>query len=149
VINLILEYPMDETISADLLEKAAEMVLKTHHRDVDVSIVITDNNEIRRLNREFLGTDAPTDVLSFSMEEVDPETGRLYIGDVIISYEMVKSQAERAGHNVLCELQLMVVHGVLHLLGYDHGSDEEKQQMWAVQASLMKSLGCDESVLPD
>jgi probable rRNA maturation factor len=149
VVNLILEYPLDEAINVELLERVAEAVLKDHNRDVDVSVVITNNETIQRLNRDFLGTDAPTDVLSFLMEEVDPESGRLYIGDVIISYEMVKSQAERAGHDVVCELQLMVVHGILHLLGYDHGTDEEKQQMWAVQATLMRSLGCSDSILPD
>lgn len=112
--------------------------------DVDLGIVIADDEHLQRLNRDYRGIDAPTDVLSFPASEPDPETGALYLGDVILSAPRAAAQASSAGHSFEAEAQLLVVHGVLHLLGYDHGDEREKEKMWAAQSAILSSLG-----LPD
>jgi probable rRNA maturation factor len=96
---------------------------------------------MRALNRSYLGIDAPTDVLAFPASELDPETGRRYLGDVLLSLPRAERQAKDAGHGLEAELQLLVVHGVLHLLGYDHASPDEKARMWAAQAEVLGRLG--------
>ncbi len=108
--------------------------------EVDASIVIENDNKLKELNRNFLGIDAATDVLSFALDEKDPENGRLYLGDVIISFPRAKAQSELAGHSVMDELDLLAVHGVLHLLGYDHAEPPAKERMWNAQAQILGSI---------
>ena len=125
-----------------LLEHAAHETLEGQSiSDGDVTIVLSDDKQLHKLNREYLGFDAPTDVLSFPASESDPETGVRYLGDIIISVERARSQAEAAGHPLQAELQLLVVHGILHLLGYDHAEADEKNRMWAAQAKILERLG--------
>jgi len=107
----------------------------------DITVVLTDDTELHELNLQYLGVDAPTDVLSFPAAESDPETGTLYLGDILISIPRATQQAEAAGHRVEDEVQLLVVHGTLHLLGHDHAEAEEKTLMWQAQAEVMTSLG--------
>jgi len=131
------------SIPGELLEHAAHAALvhESESEDSDLSIVLTDNEHLQELNLNFLRIDAPTDVLSFPASETDPETGTRYIGDIIISVPRAQSQAEAAGHPLESEIQLLVVHGVLHLLGYDHAEPEEKSRMWQAQAEILDSLG--------
>jgi len=132
----------------ELLERAARAAL-THQKqspDVDLSIVLTDDARLRQLNRDYLGIDAATDVLSFPASEsdgseTDPETGSPYLGDILISIPRAKAQAKAAGHALELEVQLLVVHGVLHLLGHDHAKPKDKAKMWMAQAQILKSLG--------
>jgi probable rRNA maturation factor len=139
MINLELNFPFP----AHLLERAAKAALKHEAEalDSDLSIVLTDDARLQELNREYLGIDAPTDVLSFPASETDPETGARYIGDILISIPRAQSQAGAAGHPLESEVQLLVVHGVLHLLGHDHGEPEEKARMWEAQGEILESLG--------
>jgi len=109
--------------------------------DGDLSIVLTDDARLRQLNREYLGIDAPTDVLSFPASETDPESGGSYLGDILISVPRARQQAGAAGHPLASEVQLLVVHGVLHLLGHDHATSEERSRMWAAQSAILASLG--------
>jgi rRNA maturation RNase YbeY len=105
---------------ASLLEHAAKAALK-HQKAAprsNLSIVLTDNRRLRQLNRDYLGLDAATDVLSFPAAEQDPETGKSYLGDILISIHRAKNQAEHAGHTLNEELQLLVVHGFC-TIGYD------------------------------
>jgi probable rRNA maturation factor len=129
-------------VTPSLFEQTAQAVLD--HQGIpltpDLSIVITGNPEIQALNQEFLGIDAPTDVLSFPSDELDPDTGNRYLGDVIISYPQAEAQAQAGGHNVTAELQLLVVHGVLHLLGHDHADEDQQKEMWAAQAEILAQL---------
>jgi probable rRNA maturation factor len=126
-----------------LLERAARLTLDTESAsvDLDMTIVLTDDTQLHELNREYLGVDAPTDVLSFPADEEDPETGVPYLGDILISIPRAMQQAKAAGHPVEAELQLLVVHGTLHLLGHDHAEVEEKARMWKAQAEVMSGLG--------
>lgn len=110
-------------------------------REIEVTVVITDDTQVKELNRQFRETDSTTDVLSFSSDEIDLDTGKPYLGDIIISFPQALLQASRAGHPVESELQLLTVHGMLHLLGFDHASEEEKSEMWARQAMVLDKLG--------
>jgi probable rRNA maturation factor len=110
--------------------------------DVELAIVVGGDAQIQELNRRYRGVDAPTDVLSFAMlDDVSAVTSSpdtpLYLGDVIISYPRVREQAAEAKHSDREELELLVVHGVLHLLGYDHDSEERKAAMWARQDAIL------------
>jgi len=111
-------------------------------KDADLTLLLTGDDQIQELNHQFLGIDAPTDVLSFPAEEFDPDSGLLYLGDIILSYPRALNQAAESGHPVQDELQLLVVHGVLHLLGYDHAEPAGKAEMWALQADVLRQLGC-------
>jgi probable rRNA maturation factor len=80
-------------------------------------------------------------VLSFPAGEYDPETGSRYLGDILISTAYAARQAAQYGHSPEAETQLLVIHGVLHLLGYDHAEPEEKERMWAEQTAILQLLG--------
>jgi probable rRNA maturation factor len=108
---------------------------------VDLSIVLTDNARLHELNLNYLGIDSPTDVLSFPASETDPETGARYIGDILISVPRAQEQADGADHPLESEVQLLIVHGMLHLLGYDHAEPDEKARMWQAQSEILESLG--------
>ena len=130
-------------LESALLQRAARLTLDLESApvDADITIVLTDDAQLYELNKEFLGVDAPTDVLSFPASESDPETGTPYLGDILISIPRAKEQAQASGHSVEAEVQLLVVHGTLHLMGHDHAEAEEKARMWAAQAEVMSRLG--------
>jgi probable rRNA maturation factor len=116
--------------------------------DAKLTIAITDDDEIHALNCKHRGVDAPTDVLSFA----ETETGApfvaapgepAYLGDVVISFPRAEAQAKAGGHPVTSELTLLVVHGVLHLVGYDHAKAREKRKMWTAQATVLRELGVE------
>ena len=130
-------------VPSALVERAARLALK-HEREsleVNLSVVLTDSRKLRTLNRDYLGIDAPTDVLSFPASESDPQTGARYIGDILISVPYAAQGARKAGHPLEAELQLLVVHGVLHLLGHDHAKPREKARMWKAQREILTQLG--------
>ena len=128
-----------------LLQRAAREVMDYigGDMDVDITIILTDDAQIYELNKKYRGIDAPTDVLSFPSGDTDPDSNRLYLGDVVISYPRAQAQAEAGGHLIEAELQLLVVHGVLHLSGYDHVEEQGKSRMRAAQAEILVLLGCD------
>lgn len=127
----------------ELLERAAQAALvhEAQSLDSELSIVLTSEARLHELNLNYLGIDAPTDVLSFPASETDPETGAPYIGDILISIPRAQAQANDAGHPLESEVQLLVVHGVLHLLGHDHAEPDEKARMWKAQFEILANLG--------
>ena len=127
----------------ELIQRAVNAALdhQSESLDSELTVVLTDDSKIQELNRNYLGIVAPTDVLSFPASETDPETGARYIGDILISMPYAAKSAEKAGHPLESEVQLLVVHGVLHLLGYDHAEADEKARMWKEQAEILESLG--------
>jgi len=141
VINVEVNPTLQSNLAPNLLERAALAVLAHQSADGDLTIVLTNDSQLRELNRDYLGIDAPTDVLSFPASETDPETTRRYLGDILISVPRAADQAQGAGHALEAEAQLLVVHGTLHLLGYDHAEAEEKAQMWKAQAEVLERLG--------
>jgi probable rRNA maturation factor len=142
---------LEQTVADNLLEQAALEALRgpaapgfelpASQTPLDLTILQTDDEHVRALNHQYLGQDASTDVLSFPALETDPETGALYLGDIVISMPRATQQAREAGHSLESETQLLVVHGVLHLMGHDHAEPEEKHRMWAAQAAALNRLG--------
>ncbi len=132
-------------VDEEILRLSARALLDDQEiaEDEELSIVIDEDSKIHALNLEHLGIDKPTDVLSFPSKEIDPDSGKIYLGDVIISFDTAEKQASAMGHSVLEEIQLLVVHGCLHLLGHDHADEKGKGQMWEIQERVLKSIGVD------
>jgi probable rRNA maturation factor len=149
-------YPID----AARLIAAATHVIQQHDLDPNsaMTIVITNNAHITDLNREFRGVDSPTDVLSFPSDDLPDdlleemaafgESEAPYLGDLIIAYPYVQTQAERQGHDLSDSLTLMVVHGTLHLIGYDHETLANQAEMWDAQAQALTALGISPMIVP-
>jgi len=134
----------DLTIHPSLFEDGAQAALAyaSPSSEVSLTIVLTGDEQVRELNRQYRGIDETTDVLSFPADYTDPDTNLPYLGDVIISCPQAQAQVARGGHTLEEEMQLLVVHGVLHLLGYDHMGADEKERMWAIQSEILRSLDC-------
>lgn len=144
------------------LQELAEQVIKAVLDDAgcpfesDVNLLLTTNEEIHKMNREFRHIDRPTDVLSFPMidypspadfsfpEEAEdcfnPETGELMLGDIVISKEKVLSQAEEYGHSIKREYAFLIAHSVLHLIGYDHIEENDRIMMEEKQKQILTNL---------
>ncbi len=146
MINFTIDELYADKIDTSGVERAALSTLQHQNilEESDITIVFSGDEEIQALNRQYLGNDMPTDVLSFPGGEVDPDTGREYLGDIIISYPQASQQAQKGGHAAQLEIELLVVHGVLHLLGHDHADREEKQAMWSAQREIL--LKCNNSL---
>lgn len=113
-----------------------------------VSVRIAGDALVRRLNREYRGEDAPTDVLSFALAEnphdfVLPPGNLLQLGEIVLSLPAARRQAREAGRPLLIEVTHLLIHGVLHLLGYDHESEEDEKRMRAREEGLLSALGND------
>ena len=139
-----------------LIQRAISAALREEKvpDDCEVSVLLTDNEGIHELNRDYRGVDRSTDVLSFPANELspgefdadlcerDPETGRVFLGDMAISLEKCEAQAEEFGHSFERELMYLTVHSTLHLLGYDHVDEAEmKRQMRGREDVIMSRLG--------
>jgi probable rRNA maturation factor len=135
-------------IDTVLIERAVRTTLtqQAYAQTVDVSIYVTTAEEVQQLNRDYRAKDVPTDVLSFADDGADspfvlpPDMPR-YLGDVAISWPHVVAQAAEYGHSDARELAFLTVHGVLHLLGYDHERDADADaEMRALQDTIMQLL---------
>lgn len=149
MIHLAFNPSLQAIPAAEILERAAQMTLEQQAVEGDLSVLLTDDAQLQEMNRTYLGVDEPTDVLAFPAAETDPDSGRLYLGDVVISVPRAALQAGAAGHSLEAELQLLVVHGLLHLLGHDHSQGPEKARMWAAQGAVLERLGLGELRLPE
>jgi probable rRNA maturation factor len=137
------------SIPRQAIRRAARAALVQQASQGDLSIVLADDARLQELNREYLGIDAPTDVLSFPAAETDPQSGRPYLGDILISVPRAAQQAGSAGYPVEMEVQLLVIHGVLHLLGHDHAEPTEKSRMWTAQSAILESIGLGNIQVPE
>ena len=139
------ELTFPEEIEANV-RAAAEMVGQLYGvENGEVSVTLTNNEYIHTLNKEYRGIDRPTDVLSFALNESEePEMvdgpAVNVLGDLIISVERAEEQAADYGHSLRREVAFLTVHGMLHLLGYDHMEDEEREEMEAEQRFVMEKL---------
>ena len=147
---IISNYPEDLTFPQEIIDNvttAAEMVGKLYGvENGEVSVTLTNNTYIHQLNKQYRGIDRPTDVLSFALnesEEPEIEDGPdvNVLGDLIISVERAQEQAADYGHSVRREVAFLTVHGMLHLLGYDHMEEAERLEMEAEQRFVMEKLG--------
>ncbi len=152
-INISVEQKLKVSLDESWLQRIALQALEAEGiaSPAEMGLVITDNKAIQKLNRIYRGEDRPTDVLAFHMihgttEELElpfvgPPDGVHHLGEVVISYPQAVKQAGEQGHSVAQELALLVVHGVLHLLGYDHELPAERQQMRAEENKILERLG--------
>ncbi len=136
---------VEQNFETEIL-RAADFVGKLYGAEnAELSITLTDNEHIHALNKKFRGIDRPTDVLSFAFRESDePEILNSEVeilGDIIISLERAKMQAEEFGHSYLREVIFLTVHGLLHLLGYDHIEESDRLEMECEQNFIMTQLG--------
>ena len=151
-----MENAQDKIVLGEYLEKRLQdglnAVAKLHDLDdmTEVDITIVDDEEIHQLNRDYRNADRPTDVLSFALDEDDedePELleGQLHLlGDIIISAETATRQAEEFGHGLEREIVYLAVHGLLHLLGYDHMVEEDKVVMRAKEEEALRAINLAE-----
>lgn len=134
-----------EVDPTDLLAAAVAALLAEGAADGELTLVVTNDEAVAALNREYRSVDGPTDVLSFAAQEdapgfvTAPEMAA-YLGDIVIALPYTKQQAEALGRPLRDELRLLTVHGVLHLLGYDHADPEEEAAMWARQDAILGQL---------
>lgn len=128
---------------AGKLKSAAYKTLEIagEEKECGLTITIGSDDFVQELNKTYRNVDRPTDVLSFSEEYEIPGTKSIYLGDIAISYPTADAQAREAGHSVVDELILLSIHGVLHLLGYDHHDELEKKEMWRIQSQVLETLG--------
>ena len=159
MVNEMLDIQVDEPF-VDLVDVEnlstviTELLHKVGQPAAALTVVVTDNETVQTLNRDYRGVDAPTDVLSFAAQEntdTEPTLAGLppelvaemnrYLGDVLIAYPYAAHQAEHYQNTIQAELRLLAVHGVLHLLGYDHATPEEEAAMWALQSDVLASYG--------
>lgn len=152
LITLQIEDDYIPTTPADRLREAIVQTLRQQHvpGDAEMTLVVTNDEAVRDLNRRFLGLDAPTDVLSFPSGETVPGGEELatYLGDVVIAHPYTAAQAAQEGHALDHALMLLAVHGTLHLLGFDHDTPDDRAEMWETQAAILRLLNIPESIAP-
>jgi probable rRNA maturation factor len=129
------------------LARAARRTLRREQARAALTIYVTTDGEIRALNIKFHATRAATDVLSFPMEQ-SADKPRPYIGDVVISYDRARAQAKAAGWRIADELDLLAVHGILHLLGYDDQTPRRRARMWKRQQEILGWIAGAEGLRP-
>lgn len=135
-------YPIPETVCT-LMKRVIRTCVQEHyptHR-FEVELTICGDEEIRRLNREYRELDRPTDVLSFPMLEFSMPQVYVSLGNIVISAETARRQAEEYGHSLRRELCFLAAHAALHLLGYDHETEPEREEMEQKQRELLDALG--------
>jgi len=147
-IEIFVEEKFRGLVGEGWVRKIVQQILKAEGvaTPYEVSLVFTDSETVKQLNRDYRGVDEPTDVLAFHMlpqKEVDdsfalPPDGVTRLGEVIISYPQAAEQAREQGHSPERELALLVIHGILHLLGYDHEEPEEESKMRERERELLE-----------
>jgi len=140
--NLQEEITVDDELTEFLAGVADKALASAGYRqDAEISLVFVDDANIHQLNLQYRGVDSPTDVLSFAMLEGEPVAGgdEIILGDVVISVQTAQRQAVDYGHSFRREVAYLTVHGVLHLLGYDHGEEDKQKIMRAKEEEV---LGC-------
>ncbi len=159
--SIIFSDECEENLGFDL-EKTAEdtvnaaLSVEDFSLPAEVSITLTHADEVHALNREYRAVDAETDVLSFPLLalspdedysvhdfslDMDPDTGKIPLGDIVLCLERIRSQAAEYGHSVRREYSFLICHSMLHLLGYDHMEDDERIRMEEEQRKIMEKLG--------
>lgn len=142
----------DWPVEVAVLERAARTTLDVQKQVTPcaLTIAIRDDATVAALNRQFRGLDQPTDVLSFPAADLPPELmdGLRYLGDLVIAFPYASAQAAREGQALMDSLSLLVVHGTLHLLGYDHGDPAARAAMWAAQDAALLALGLSLDLAP-
>ena len=147
-INVLFDEGFEDTLNEGWLRQAASQALTAEKQtDAEMGILITGQDKIRQLHKEYMDEDEPTDVLSFAMKEkgpldapdfIFPAGDAAHLGEVIISYPQAEIQAAEHGHSAKKEVAILLIHGVLHLVGYDHDQPESQKKMQAREKAILK-----------
>lgn len=139
-ITNLTEEKIDENDLVKVIEKVSKLL---GVESSIVSIVLVDNEYIHKINKEYRNVDRETDVISFAFmdDETNPESGVTDLGEIYISLEKAHSQSKEYGHSFKRELCFLLTHGLLHLLGYDHMTEEDEKEMFGLQEEVLNSLG--------
>ena len=134
----------DTDVDVDRLRQLCRFVLAAMriHPRAELAVLCVDPDSMASLHKRFLGEPGPTDVLSFPMDELRPgkdgeEPPEGLLGDIVLCPDVARTQGDAAGHGYVAELDLLCVHGLLHLLGYDHAEERDQQEMFALQKHLL------------
>lgn len=146
LLQLQADFAGENSIQHEQVENAAKKVLESENAPdgVMLTIVLCTDTYMREMNFKYRGINAPTDVLAFPAPPMPPEMAEEiggYLGDIVISLEYVAQRANEEQRSVQDDVSLMVVHGTLHLLGYDHHTPDAQKTMWAAQRRVLESLG--------
>ncbi len=135
-------YPIPKTY-LPLMKRVIRTCVDEQYPDhrFELELTLCGDEEIHRINREFRGIDRPTDVLSFPMMEFEMPEVYVSLGNIVISVETARRQAEEYGHSLKRELCFLCAHSALHLLGYDHETEDEREEMEAKQREILDALG--------
>lgn len=141
----------EQEVIQRLLEQGIEQTITMVRgpEDAEVSLTLVDDERIHFLNREYRGVDRPTDVLSFALQEETEDEPEILdyedsvLGDIVISIERARAQALEYGHSFEREVAYLAVHGALHLLGFDHETEEDKAEMREIEEKVMSSIGLE------
>jgi len=156
-INVLFDEDLEDYLEVGWIQRVAERVLAFEDAvsEAELGLVIAGKDKVQELNSRYLGRNEPTDVLAFSMlpqpvstEETDahlppfvaPPDGVTHLGEVIVSYPQAVIQAEEHRHSVKTEMAVLIIHGILHLLGYDHDKPELERQMRARESEILSSI---------
>jgi probable rRNA maturation factor len=150
-INILIEDEFKQYLNAGWLENILARALSAQGEpdSSEISLLVTGQEKIHELNQRYLDEDRPTDVLSFSMRETPEGEGEIFIqppdqaqhlGEIIISYPQAAIQAEEHRHDVKWEVAILIIHGVLHLLGFDHGELGREQEMHAREVAILNLI---------
>lgn len=143
MINIIIDDPILKKVNKNKIKNS---IIKTliyggiNPNEIIITVVISDDKLIQDLNKKYLNIDRVTDVLAFPANEIDPETGNQYLGDIVISFPQLSRQAKDNFRDLNDELILLCVHGTLHLMGFDHADEKSKQKMWSAQQEIIQDL---------
>jgi len=149
-INILFDKGLEGCLDRGWLQGITEQALAAQGigNDIEIGLVIASRERVQELNKTYLGRDEPTDVLAFAMLSessteqglsfATPPDGIKHLGEVIIYYPQAVKQAEEHEHSIKKEMAILIIHGVLHLLGYDHGEPEPAHQMAAREAAILK-----------
>ena len=155
-INVLIDEDFKRSLEVSWLQHVAEQILVAQavSPSAELGLVITSQERVQQLNRSYRQQDEPTDVLSFSAREereadfpsfVQPPDDVLHLGEVIISYPQAVIQAEEQQHSIKKEIAILIIHGVLHLLGFEHDKPELEQQMRARETEILGYIGSEAS----
>jgi probable rRNA maturation factor len=151
-INVLVEEGLEVEPEVEWLQQIVEkpLLLEELPTNVEISLVITGQERIQELNREYRGQDKPTDVLSFSLKEqkageeaiefIEPPDDLLHLGEIIISYPQAVIQAKEQNHSIQDEMAALIVHGALHILGYDHEKPDMESAMKARENEILTEM---------
>ena len=141
-VEVIVRAPFAGRVSRRWLRDVVVIALEVENQPegTELTLLVTDDEEIQALNKKYRDTDRPTDVLAFGDSEEEtfvlPKGFPIYLGDVVVSYPRAVAQAESARHSVKEELALLIIHGCLHLLGYEHSEEQQRREMWGRQKEI-------------